>query len=115
MAAAKLLETRGSRDLTVLVFIAWFLLYAALLRNQGLLQLPWLLGSAFLSTVALMRVHAEAHGGARDQPARDARCALLLQAVPVAIAAVPAVPAAARPVLGHRHAAARPARDSTTR
>jgi len=58
MAAAKLLETRTSRDLTVIVFISWFLLYAALLREQSLLQLPWLLGSAFLTAVALMRVHA---------------------------------------------------------
>ena len=58
MAAAKLLETRTSRDLTVVVFIGWFLLYAALLREQSLSQLPWLLGSAFLTAVALMRVHA---------------------------------------------------------
>jgi len=43
MAGVKLLETRGSRDLTVLAFIAYFLLYAALLRDQRLLALPWLL------------------------------------------------------------------------
>jgi transglutaminase-like putative cysteine protease len=84
MAAAKLLETRSSRDLTVLVFIAWFLLYAALLRNQGLLQLPWLIGSAFLSTVALMRVYAEATATPATNLARRS-IALLAQAVPVAI------------------------------
>ena len=39
MGAIKLLETRAARDLTVLVFIAWFLLYAALLRDQRLLEL----------------------------------------------------------------------------
>ena len=38
MGAIKLLETRAARDLTVLVFIAWFLLYAALLRDQRLLE-----------------------------------------------------------------------------
>ena len=85
MAAAKLLETRAARDLTVLVFIAWFLLYAALLRDQTLLQLPWLLGSAFLTALALMRVHAE------ETDAPDANLArrtlgLMLQAAPVAIA-----------------------------
>ncbi|HET7203149.1 MAG TPA: DUF3488 and transglutaminase-like domain-containing protein [Steroidobacteraceae bacterium] len=85
MAAAKLLETRGPRDLTVLVFIAWFLLYAALLRDQGLLQLPWLLGSAFLTTVALMRVHADATAAPTVHLARRS-LVLLLQAVPVALA-----------------------------
>jgi transglutaminase-like putative cysteine protease len=84
MAAAKLLETRGSRDLTVLVFIAWFLLYAALLRDQGLLQLPWLVGSAFLTTVALMRVHADATAAPASHLARRS-LALLAQAVPVAV------------------------------
>ncbi|HET9693320.1 MAG TPA: DUF3488 and transglutaminase-like domain-containing protein [Steroidobacteraceae bacterium] len=85
MAAAKLLETRGPRDLTVLVFIAWFLLYAALLRDQRLLQLPWLIGSAFLTTVALMRVHADATALPALHLARRS-LVLLLQAVPVAIA-----------------------------
>jgi protein-glutamine gamma-glutamyltransferase len=84
MAAAKLMETRGSRDLTVLIFIAWFLLYAALLRNQGLLQLPWLLGSASLTTVALMKVHADATSAPALNLARRA-LALLVQAVPVAV------------------------------
>ena len=84
MAAAKLLETRGSRDLTVLVFIAWFLLYAALLRDQRLLQLPWLLGSAFLTTVALMRVHADATAAPATNLARRS-LTLLAQAIPVGL------------------------------
>jgi transglutaminase-like putative cysteine protease len=58
MAAVKLLETRSERDLTVLVFIALFLLYAALLRDQGIERLPLLLAGAFLATAALYRVHA---------------------------------------------------------
>jgi transglutaminase-like putative cysteine protease len=84
MAAAKLLETRSSRDLTVLVFIAWFLLFAALLRDQRLVQLPWLFGSAFLSTVALMRVHADATAAPATHLARRS-LTLLAQAVPVGI------------------------------
>jgi protein-glutamine gamma-glutamyltransferase len=84
MAAAKLLETRTSRDLTVIVFIGWFLLYAALLREQSLSQLPWLLGSTFLTAVALMRVHASsAQAPARHIVRRTLR--LLLLAAPLAL------------------------------
>ena len=84
MAAAKLLETRTARDLTVLVFIAWFLLYAALLRDQSLPYLPWLLASAYLSAVALMRVHAaQAQAPARHILRRTAW--LMAQAVPLAL------------------------------
>jgi transglutaminase-like putative cysteine protease len=60
MAAVKLLETRTERDLTVLVFIAYFLLYAALLRDQGIARLPLLLVGAFVATAALYRVHGGA-------------------------------------------------------
>ncbi|MDH4105652.1 MAG: DUF3488 and transglutaminase-like domain-containing protein [Gammaproteobacteria bacterium] len=85
MAAAKLLETRAARDLTVLLFIAWFLLYAALLREQSLPYVPWLLGSAFLTAVALMRVHASsAQAPARHIVRRTG--ILMLQAAPLAIA-----------------------------
>jgi transglutaminase-like putative cysteine protease len=85
MAAAKLLETRAARDLTVLLFIAWFLLYAALLREQSLPYVPWLLGSAFLTAVALMRVHASsAQASTRHILRRTA--VLLLQAAPLAVA-----------------------------
>jgi len=84
MAGIKLLETRNARDLTVLVFIAYFLLYAALLRDQRLPQFPLLLASAALTTAALMRVHG---GGAVDSWFRAARptAALLLQAAPLAL------------------------------
>src|SRR5512139_365913 len=84
MAAVKLLETRAARDLTVLVFIAWFLLFAALLRSQSLLHLPWLVGSALLTTIALMRVHASAATASTGHIARQA-AALLLQAAPLAL------------------------------
>lgn len=84
MAAAKLLETRAARDLTVLVFIAWFLLYAALLRDQSLPQLPWLLASAVLTTVALMRVHADASTVPLRLQLRRATV-LMVQAAPLAV------------------------------
>jgi len=64
MAAVKLLETRTERDLTVLVFIAYFLLYAALLRDQGITRLPLLLAGAFVATAALHRVHGGTSAGA---------------------------------------------------
>jgi len=84
MAGVKLLETRTSRDLTVLVFIAYFLLYAALLRDQRLPQLPYLLFVTVFATAALMRVHAGTSGNSgRDDLRRSA--ALLLQALPLAL------------------------------
>jgi transglutaminase-like putative cysteine protease len=84
LAGVKLLETRGSRDLTVIVFIAYFLLYAALLRDQRLLQLPYLVAGGVFTTAALMRVHSGAAGdSARDVLMRTG--ALLLQALPLAI------------------------------
>jgi transglutaminase-like putative cysteine protease len=84
LAGVKLLETRGTRDLTVIVFIAYFLLYSALLRDQRLPQLPYLLAGGVFLTAALMRVHAGSAGdSARDVLVRTG--ALLLQALPLAI------------------------------
>lgn len=57
MAGMKLLETRTVRDLTVIVFLAYFALFAAFLYNQNLLQLPYMLVTAWLLTVTLMRIH----------------------------------------------------------
>ena len=85
MAGVKLLETRTSRDLTVLVFIAYFLLYAALLRDQRLPQLPYLLAGALVATAALMRVHAGRAGDSLREVLRRT-ATLMLQAVPLAIA-----------------------------
>lgn len=84
MAGVKLLETRGSRDLSVLMFIAYFLLYAALLRDQRLPQLPYLLVVTVFATAALMRVHAGTEGDCgRDLLRRSGT--LLLQALPLAL------------------------------
>jgi transglutaminase-like putative cysteine protease len=84
MAAAKLLETRASRDLSVLVFIAYFMLYAALLRDQGLSQLPYLLAVTVFATAALMRVHGGSTGDSGREVLQRA-AVLLLQALPLAL------------------------------
>ena len=101
MAAVKLLETRTERDLTVLVFIAYFLLYAALLRDQGITRLPLLLAGALRrDRSAPSRAWRRRRRGAR-QGARTHGGACLARAAARA-AAVRALPAAARSVLGHR-------------
>jgi transglutaminase-like putative cysteine protease len=83
MAGVKLLETRSARDLTVLVFISYFLQFASLLRSQSIAQLPLLVASTLVSTVALMRVH---QGAAPEPYAATLRRtgAMFLQALPLA-------------------------------
>ena len=61
MAGMKLLETRTVRDLTVIVFLAYFALFAGFLYNQELLRLPYMLATAWLLTVTLMR-HSRKYG-----------------------------------------------------
>jgi transglutaminase-like putative cysteine protease len=57
MAGMKLLETRTVRDLTVIVFLSYFALFAAFLYNQSMLRLPYMFITAWLLTVTLMRIH----------------------------------------------------------
>ena len=57
MAGMKLLETQTVRDLTVIVFLSYFALFAAFLYNQSLLRLPYMIVTAWLLTVTLMRIH----------------------------------------------------------
>jgi transglutaminase-like putative cysteine protease len=85
MASVKLLETRTSRDLTILVFIAFFLLFASLLRDQGLPQLPLLLACVAFSIAALMRVYA-AHDRQSNREVLKRTAAMMLQALPLAAA-----------------------------
>ncbi|HKE92995.1 MAG TPA: DUF3488 and transglutaminase-like domain-containing protein [Povalibacter sp.] len=84
MGAMKLLETRTQRDLTVLVFVAYFLLFAGFLYNQSLLRLPWMLVTAWLLTATLMRIHQTAPMAMREALGLTAR--MVLQALPLAIA-----------------------------
>lgn len=57
MAGMKLMETRSVRDLTVVVFLSYFALFAALLYNQDMVLLPYALLTAGLLTMTLMRIH----------------------------------------------------------
>lgn len=84
MAGMKLLETRTVRDLTVIVFLAYFALFAAFLYNQSLLQLPYMLVTAWLLTVSLMRIHQTA----TSMSVREAAWTtgkMFLQSLPLAI------------------------------
>lgn len=85
MAASKLLETKDRRDLTVLLFISFVLLFAALLYEQGLLQLPYMLAAVWLLTATLMRVHQTTS----RMPMREAMtitAKMLLLSLPIAVA-----------------------------
>jgi protein-glutamine gamma-glutamyltransferase len=84
MAGMKLLETRTLRDLTVIVFLAYFALFAAFLYNQQLLLLPYMLVTAWLLTATLMRLHQPT----ATMPMRAALALtgkMLLQSLPLAV------------------------------
>jgi transglutaminase-like putative cysteine protease len=84
MAGFKLLETSTTRDLTVILFLSYFSLFAAFLYNQSLLQLPYMLVTAWLLTATLMRIHQTT----LSMPAREAMTLtgkMLLQALPLAV------------------------------
>lgn len=84
MAGMKLLETRSVRDLTIIVFLSYFALFAALLYEQELLRLPYLLLAAWLLTATLMRIHQRTSA----MPVREAAgitARMFLQALPLAV------------------------------
>jgi transglutaminase-like putative cysteine protease len=60
MGSMKLLETQTVRDLTIVVFVAYFLLFAGFLYDQQLTLLPYMLIAAWLLTATLMRIHQTA-------------------------------------------------------
>jgi protein-glutamine gamma-glutamyltransferase len=83
MAAVKLMETRTVRDLSVLIFLSYFLLFAAFLYDQSLLKLPYMMLAAWLLTATLLRIH-EAEATLRVKDALASTGKMLLQALPVA-------------------------------
>jgi transglutaminase-like putative cysteine protease len=83
MGAMKLFETQNRRDLTVLVFVAYMLLFAGFLYNQSLLRLPWMLVTAWLLTAALMRVHQTNAISVREALSLTGK--MVVQALPLAI------------------------------
>lgn len=83
MAGMKLLETNSTRDLTVVVFLSYFALFAAFLYNQNLLLLPYMLFTAWLLTTTLMRIHQTESMPVRA--AAGATAKMFLQALPLAV------------------------------
>ena len=84
MAGIKLLETQRVRDLSVLLFISYFLVFAAFLHDQSLLRLPYLLLTAWLLAAILLRLQT-AVSGIRIAAALRSTGKMLLQALPVAV------------------------------
>lgn len=84
MASLKLLETRQRRDQFVLLFIAIFLVMSALLREQHLWSLPYLVVAMIFIMTAWLRMSADASEPVRRSFATGGR--LLLYAAPIAIA-----------------------------
>ncbi|MET0533247.1 MAG: DUF3488 and transglutaminase-like domain-containing protein [Steroidobacter sp.] len=83
MAGMKLLETNSNRDLTVVVFLSYFALFAAFLYNQSLLLLPYMIFTAWLLTTTLMRIHQTETMPVRE--AAGATAKMFLQALPLAV------------------------------
>lgn len=83
MAGMKLLETNSTRDLTVVVFLAYFALFAAFLYNQNIVLLPYMLVTAWLLTTTLMRIHQTEVMPARAAAGTTAK--MFLQALPLAV------------------------------
>lgn len=84
MAAMKLLETRKRRDQFVLLFIAIFLVMSALLREQYIWSLPYLIVSTLIILTAWLRMSATPSESTRQSYATGTR--MLLYAAPLAIA-----------------------------
>ncbi len=81
MAALKLLETRQRRDQFVLLFISIFLIMAALLREQYLWSLPYLVIALLLTLTAWLQMSTSRHVSARQALRNGVR--LLLYATPL--------------------------------
>ncbi|HEY0941783.1 MAG TPA: DUF3488 and transglutaminase-like domain-containing protein [Steroidobacter sp.] len=83
MAGMKLLETQSIRDLTVVVFLSYFALFAAFLYNQNIMLLPYMMLTAWLITATLMRVHQAEAMSIREAAGTTAK--MILQALPLAV------------------------------
>lgn len=83
MGALKLLETQNRRDLTIVVFVSYFLLFAGFLYDQRMLLLPYMLVAAWIVTATLMRIHQAAPS--EPLQALGATGKMFLQALPLAV------------------------------
>ena len=82
MGAMKLLETHNQRDLTIVLFVSYFLLFAGFLYDQQILLLPYMLVAVWILTATLMRIHQ----GSPMKPveALSSTAKMFVQALPLA-------------------------------
>ncbi|MET0498185.1 MAG: DUF3488 and transglutaminase-like domain-containing protein [Steroidobacteraceae bacterium] len=83
MGGMKLLETKTPRDLTITLFVSYFLLFAGFLYDQNLLRLPYMLVTAWLLTATMMLVHQASPMSIAEALAKTAK--MLIQALPIAV------------------------------
>lgn len=84
MAGLKLLETRGVRDLRIIILIVYFLCLAALLRSESFWQLAYLVGVCWLATATLVQLTITTPGpGWRASLRHSGR--ILLHALPLTL------------------------------
>ena len=55
MLALKLLETHSTRDRSIVILIAWFVLFASFLREQSVASIPQLAAGVVVGTLALLQ------------------------------------------------------------
>jgi transglutaminase-like putative cysteine protease len=82
MVAMKLLETRGSRDRAIVIFICYFLLFAAFLREQAIWSAGYLLAGVTVTTAGLLQIARSGDVVSLGRALRTAS-SLVLQALPL--------------------------------
>mgnify|MGYP001036396954 CR=1 FL=1 len=83
MGAMKLLESESRRDLTVVVFVSYFLLFAGFLYDQQFVLFPYMLLAIWFLTATLMRIHQSAPVSSLEALGTTGK--MFLQALPLAV------------------------------
>jgi transglutaminase-like putative cysteine protease len=85
MLALKMLETHSTRDRSIVILIAWFVLFTAFLREQSVASVPQLAAGVVVGSLALLQ-SARPSGLLAPLAALRLTGRLLLQALPLALA-----------------------------
>ena len=85
MLALKVLETQSTRDRSIVILIAWFVLFAGFLREQSVASIPQLAAGVVFGAMALLQ-SARPSGLLAPTVALRMTGRLLLQALPLAVA-----------------------------
>lgn len=85
MLALKLLETHSTRDRSIVILIAWFVLFASFLREQSVASVPQLAAGVVVGMLALLQ-SARPAGLLTTARALQMAGRLLLHALPLALA-----------------------------